>query len=106
MIWIFCCNHDHEHDHDHDHELPVKNSSARDGEGHHDDEVGEESEGAEDEVRPLPEPGLDHLNTGLGLHGAVDRHVHYGVEVVLYCTVLYCTVGRARGMHTGTSHRQ
>ena len=41
--------------------LPVKNSSASNGEGHHDNQVGEEGKGAEYKVGPLPESSLDHL---------------------------------------------
>ena len=41
--------------------VPVKNSSASNGEGHHDNQVGEEGKGAEDKVSPLPESSLDHL---------------------------------------------
>ena len=51
--------------------VPVEYRSAGNGEGHHDDEVGEEGEGAEDQVGPLPESSLDHLNIrGPGLGGA------------------------------------
>ena len=39
----------------------VEDGGAGDGERHHDDEVGEEGEAAEDEVRAAPEAGLDHL---------------------------------------------
>ena len=40
---------------------PVKNRRASDGEGHHDNEVGEEGEGAEDEVGLRSKAGLDDL---------------------------------------------
>ena len=49
---------------------PVEDRGAGDGEGHHDDEVGEEGEGAEHEVGVGPEPGLDHLQEGLGARGS------------------------------------
>lgn len=39
----------------------VENSSASDGEGHHDDQVGEECESAEHQMSPLSEPRFDHL---------------------------------------------
>ncbi len=42
---------------------PVEYGGARNGEGHHDDEVGEEGERAEDQVGHLPKPRLDHLCT-------------------------------------------
>jgi hypothetical protein len=42
---------------------PVEYGGARNGEGHHDDEVGEKGEGAEDQVGHLPKPSLDHLCT-------------------------------------------
>ena len=40
---------------------PVDNCRAGHGEGHHDDDVREEGEDAEDQVGRLTEPGLDHL---------------------------------------------
>ena len=39
----------------------VEDGGSGDGEWHHDDEVGEEGEAAEDEVRAAAEAGLDHL---------------------------------------------
>ena len=41
---------------------PVKNRRASDGEGHHDNEVGEEGEGAEDEVGLRSKAGFDDLH--------------------------------------------
>lgn len=40
---------------------PVKDSGSSNGERHHHDEVGEEGEGAEDNVGPAAEPRLDNL---------------------------------------------
>ena len=40
---------------------PVDNCRTGHGEGHHDDDVREEGEDAEDQVGRLSEPGLDHL---------------------------------------------
>ena len=54
------------------HYPPVEDRGAGDGEGHHDDEVGEEGEGAEHEVGVGPEPGLDHLQEGLGARGSAN----------------------------------
>ena len=42
--------------------VPVEYRSAGNGEGHHDDEVGEEGEGAEDQVGLGSKPGLDDLH--------------------------------------------
>jgi len=39
----------------------VQDCSSGDGEGHHDDEVGEEGKGAEDQVGPGSKAGFDHL---------------------------------------------
>jgi len=39
----------------------VQDCSSGHGEGHHHDEVGEEGEGAEDQVGPGSEAGFDHL---------------------------------------------
>ena len=41
--------------------LPVEDSCAGDGEGHHHDQVGQEGKGAEHQVSARPEPCLDHL---------------------------------------------
>ena len=41
--------------------IPVQDGSSGNGEGHHDDEVGEEGKGAEDQMGPGSEAGFDHL---------------------------------------------
>ena len=43
---------------------PVKDGGAGDGEGHHDNQVCQEGEGAEHKVSARPEPGLDYLHGG------------------------------------------
>lgn len=43
----------------------VEHGRACDGEGHHDDEVGEEGKHAEHDVSALAEPGFDDLQEGL-----------------------------------------
>ena len=43
--------------------IPVEDRSSSNGEGHHDDQVGEEGKGAEDQVGPSSEPSFNHLSS-------------------------------------------
>ena len=43
--------------------IPVEDRGSSNGEGHHDDQVGEEGKGAEDQVGPSSEPSFNHLSS-------------------------------------------
>ena len=43
--------------------IPVEDRGSSNGEGHHDDQVGEEGKGAEDQVGPGSKPSFNHLSS-------------------------------------------